>query len=91
MSLQKLTKNANDFTSNSNVKVFLVGGAVRDLAMGLKPKDLDWVVVGVTPEDMLAKGFKQVGADFPVFLHETTGEEYALARVEKKRCWVCGV
>ena len=63
---------------------FLVGGAVRDILMGLTPKDRDWVVVGSSPEEMLARGFKAVGADFPVFLHPETGEEYALARTERK-------
>lgn len=63
---------------------FLVGGAVRDLLMGLDPKDMDYVVVGSTPEEMLDAGFTQVGADFPVFLHNDTGEEYALARRERK-------
>lgn len=65
-------------------KVYLVGGAVRDIAMGVEPKDLDYVVVGSTPEEMIAAGFKQVGADFPVFLHPETGEEFALARTERK-------
>jgi tRNA nucleotidyltransferase (CCA-adding enzyme) len=64
--------------------VFLVGGAVRDMLMGLEPKDRDYVVVGSSPSDMLAAGFSQVGADFPVFLHPETGDEYALARREKK-------
>ncbi len=63
--------------------IFLVGGAVRDKLMGIEPKDRDYVVVGSTPEQMIAAGFKQVGADFPVFLHPETGEEYALARKEK--------
>lgn len=66
------------------MKTFLVGGAVRDMLMGLNPKDRDWVVVGSTPEEMLSLGFSQVGADFPVFLHPETGEEYALARTERK-------
>lgn len=65
-------------------KVYLVGGAVRDMLMGLEPKDRDWVVVGATPEEMLAEGYQQVGKDFPVFLHPETGEEYALARKERK-------
>lgn len=65
------------------MKTYLVGGAVRDMLMGVEPKDCDYVVVGSTPEQMLANGFSQVGADFPVFLNET-GEEYALARREKK-------
>lgn len=66
------------------MKTYLVGGAVRDILMGLQPKDNDYVVVGATTEEMLAQGFQQVGADFPVFLHPVTGEEYALARVERK-------
>lgn len=67
------------------MQTYLVGGAVRDKLLGLEVKDHDWVVVGATPEDMLARGFKQVGADFPVFLHPQTHEEYALARTERKQ------
>ncbi|GGC61259.1 multifunctional CCA tRNA nucleotidyl transferase/2'3'-cyclic phosphodiesterase/2'nucleotidase/phosphatase [Marinobacter halophilus] len=67
------------------MQTYLVGGAVRDKLLGLAVKDRDWVVVGATPDDMRAKGFKQVGADFPVFLHPKTGEEYALARTERKQ------
>lgn len=67
-----------------NPKFYIVGGWVRDLYMGLSPKDRDWVVVGATPEYMLSKGYKKVGSDFPVFLHPKTGEEYALARKERK-------
>ena len=63
---------------------FLVGGAVRDALLGIKAGDRDWVVVGQTPEYMLAAGYKPVGSDFPVFLHPKTGEEYALARTERK-------
>lgn len=66
-----------------DVKIYLVGGAVRDELLGLAPKDLDYVVVGSTPEEMLSKGFKQVGDNFPVFLHPETNDEYALARTEK--------
>lgn len=66
------------------MKIYLVGGAVRDQLMGLEPKDLDYVVVGSTPEAMINYGYKQVGADFPVFLHPETGDEYALARTEVK-------
>ena len=66
------------------MKVYLVGGAVRDKLLGLEPKEKDWVVVGSSPQEMLAKGFKQVGKDFPVFIHPKTGEEYALARTERK-------
>src|SRR5690606_9757522 len=63
---------------------WLVGGAVRDRLLGLPPGDRDWVVVGATPEAMLAAGFRAVGRDFPVFLHPETGEEHALARTERK-------
>lgn len=62
-----------------------MGGAVRDTLLGLEVKEQDWVVVGSTPAKMLKAGFKQVGASFPVFLHPRTGEEYALARTEKKQ------
>ena len=63
---------------------FVVGGAVRDRLLGLPPGDRDWVVVGESPEAMLAAGFRPVGRDFPVFLHPVTGEEHALARTERK-------
>jgi len=66
------------------MKVYLVGGAVRDKLLGLEPKEKDWVVVGSSPQEMLERGFKQVGKDFPVFIHPKTGEEYALARTERK-------
>ena len=66
------------------MKIYKVGGAVRDKQMGLEPKDIDWVVVGSSPEEMIKKGFKQVGKDFPVFLHPNTNEEYALARTDRK-------
>jgi len=66
------------------VKTYLVGGAVRDALLKLPVKDRDWVVVGATPEAMLAQGFQQVGRDFPVFLHPHSREEYALARTERK-------
>lgn len=65
-------------------KIYLVGGAVRDIVLGLEPKDQDYVVVGGSQENLLSLGFKQVGADFPVFLHPETKEEYALARIERK-------
>lgn len=61
-----------------------MGGAVRDELLGLPVQERDWVVVGATPEDLLAQGFKPVGKDFPVFLHPETHEEYALARTERK-------
>lgn len=66
------------------MKIYLVGGAVRDSLLGLAPKDRDYVVVGSNPQQLLDLGYKQVGADFPVFLHPETSEEYALARTEKK-------
>ncbi len=66
------------------MKTYLVGGAVRDTLLGRTVRERDWVVVGATPEQLLAQGFKPVGKDFPVFLHPGTGEEYALARTERK-------
>ena len=66
------------------MKIYTVGGAVRDQLLGLPVKDHDHVVVGATPEDMLRRGFRPVGKDFPVFLHPKTQEEYALARTERK-------
>lgn len=66
------------------MKVYLVGGAVRDRLLGLSKADHDWVVVGATAGEMLAQGYTQVGRDFPVFLHPDTREEYALARTERK-------
>ncbi|WP_100656925.1 multifunctional CCA addition/repair protein [Alteromonas flava] len=68
-----------------NGHVYLVGGAVRDKLLGRKPKDNDYVVVGKTPEQMEALGFIAVGADFPVFLHPQTKQEFALARTERKQ------
>ncbi len=65
-------------------KTYCVGGAVRDQLLGLAVQDHDWVVVGSTPEQMVAQGFQPVGKDFPVFLHPGTHEEYALARTERK-------
>lgn len=66
------------------MKVFLVGGAVRDQLLGLPVADRDWVVVGASEEEMLAQGYQRIGKDFPVFLHPETNEEYALARKERK-------
>ncbi len=68
----------------TSAKTYLVGGAVRDRLLGLPVRERDWVVVGTTPEDMVALGFKAVGRDFPVFLHPQTKEEHALARTERK-------
>ncbi len=68
----------------SGYKTYLVGGAVRDRLLGRPVSERDWVVVGATADDMRARGFKQVGKDFPVFLHPETHEEYALARTERK-------
>ena len=67
------------------MQIYMVGGAVRDRLLGLPVQDRDWVVVGATPEDMVAQGFVPVGKDFPVFLHPQTHEEYALARTERKQ------
>lgn len=66
------------------MKIYQVGGAVRDKLLGKPVKDRDWVVVGSTPEEMKSLGYKPVGKDFPVFLHPETKEEYALARTERK-------
>jgi tRNA nucleotidyltransferase (CCA-adding enzyme) len=66
------------------VKIYLVGGAVRDELLGLPVAERDWVVVGATPQRMLELGYRPVDAAFPVFLHPETGEEYALARTERK-------
>lgn len=66
------------------MKTYLVGGAIRDKLLKRKIKERDWVVVGSTPHDMLKRGFRKVGRDFPVFLHPQTHEEYALARTERK-------
>lgn len=66
------------------MEIYLVGGAVRDKRLGLPVTDRDYVVVGATPEQMISLGFQPVGADFPVFLHPETKEEYALARTERK-------
>ena len=66
------------------MKTFRVGGSVRDELLGLAVQDHDWVVVGADPAEMAKAGFKPVGADFPVFLHPRTHEEYALARTERK-------
>ena len=68
----------------SKVTIYLVGGAVRDYFMGIEPKDKDYVVVGSSPDEMISLGFQKVGADFPVFLHPVTKDEYALARTERK-------
>ncbi|WP_220765747.1 multifunctional CCA addition/repair protein, partial [Shewanella sp. MBTL60-112-B1] len=66
------------------MKIYLVGGAVRDKLLKLPVKDHDYMVVGATPQQMLSLGYNQVGKDFPVFLHPKTGQEYALARTERK-------
>jgi tRNA nucleotidyltransferase (CCA-adding enzyme) len=66
------------------MRIYEVGGAVRDALLGLPVEERDWVVVGATPDELLALGYKRVGKDFPVFLHPQTGEEYALARTERK-------
>ena len=63
---------------------YLVGGAVRDALLGLEVKDRDWVVVGASPEKLVSLGYRQIGKDFPVFLHPDSSEEYALARTERK-------
>jgi len=66
------------------MKAYLVGGAVRDTLLKLPVRERDWVVIGETPEAMIARGYIEVGKDFPVFLHPETKDEYALARIERK-------
>ena len=66
------------------MKIYAVGGAIRDTLMGLPVHDIDYVVVGSSVDEMIAKGFRPVGKDFPVFLHPETQAEYALARTERK-------
>jgi tRNA nucleotidyltransferase (CCA-adding enzyme) len=75
---------AKNKQSGKHVQIYLVGGAVRDELLGYPFDERDWVVVGATPEQMLAAGYQQVGKDFPVFLHPKTKEEHALARTERK-------
>ena len=67
------------------MEVYLVGGAVRDELLDIPVTERDWIVIGATPEEMQAKGYKAVGKDFPVFLHPQSKEEYALARTERKK------
>ena len=66
------------------MQVYLVGGAVRDAALGLPVRERDWVVVGATPAELARAGYTAVGREFPVFLHPDTKEEHALARLERK-------
>jgi len=75
---------SNSTVFPQEVRIYAVGGAVRDGLLGVKPRENDWVVVGATPELMRERGFVAVGKDFPVFLHPETKEEYALARTERK-------
>jgi tRNA nucleotidyltransferase (CCA-adding enzyme) len=83
--LQQDDQTKRQYNSGSEaVKIYLVGGAVRDGLLGITPKERDWLVVGGSEEEMLAKGFKRADAEFPVFLHPDSGEEYALARIESK-------
>jgi tRNA nucleotidyltransferase (CCA-adding enzyme) len=79
-----ILKNPTDSVAEHGMKIYLVGGAVRDALLGLPVQDRDWVVVGGTPQAMQTLGFLPVGKDFPVFLHPKTHEEYALARTERK-------
>jgi tRNA nucleotidyltransferase (CCA-adding enzyme) len=75
----------NAMRRTREMEIYLVGGAVRDELLGYPVIERDWVVVGARPEDLLNKGYQQVGKDFPVFLHPETKEEYALARLERKQ------
>ena len=79
-----MTSSPDPLLHAHGLQAYEVGGAVRDRMLGIEVHDRDWVVVGATPEQMLQAGFRQVGADFPVFLHPQTNEEYALARTERK-------
>ena len=79
-----MTSSPDPLLHAHGLQAYEVGGAVRDRMLGIEVHDRDWVVVGATPEQMLRAGFRQVGADFPVFLHPQTNEEYALARTERK-------
>ena len=79
-----LRHNTLNETFRDFMRIYLVGGAVRDKLLGYPIKDQDWVVVGGTTQQMLSQGYQAVGADFPVFLHPKTKEEYALARIERK-------
>jgi tRNA nucleotidyltransferase (CCA-adding enzyme) len=83
MKLRTIIPQLLEAQGTQGMKIYLVGGAVRDKLMGMDPKDLDYVVVGSTPEEMEERGFTRVGADFPVFL-DKKGDEYALARTERK-------
>ncbi len=74
----------SDETKKPNWQRYLVGGAVRDQLLGEPVKDRDWVITGATPETLTTLGYRQVGAEFPVFLHPESGEEHALARTERK-------
>jgi len=74
----------NGCQNMKSYQIYLVGGAVRDALLGLPVHERDWIVVGATPQQLLAQGFKPVGKDFPVFLHPKSQEEYALARTERK-------
>jgi tRNA nucleotidyltransferase (CCA-adding enzyme) len=71
-------------SATDGLRTYLVGGAVRDRLLGRAVSERDFVVVGATPDDLLSRGFQQVGKDFPVFLHPQTKDEYALARTERK-------
>ena len=75
---------SSDLAYQIKMKIYKVGGSVRDKILSLPHKDNDWVVIGADKNDLLKLGFIQVGSNFPVFLHPTTKEEYALARTEKK-------
>ena len=66
------------------MQIYLVGGAVRDEQLGVPHTERDWCVVGATADELAARGYRRVGKDFPVFLHPDSGEEYALARTERK-------
>jgi tRNA nucleotidyltransferase (CCA-adding enzyme) len=82
--INSVTASTMQPAATDGLEVYLVGGAVRDRLLGLPVDELDYVVVGATPREMLDRGFRQVGKDFPVFLHPHSKDEYALARTERK-------
>ena len=82
--MSRQPKYISPLSYHQTMEIYEVGGAVRDALLDLSVRERDWVVVGASPADLLRKGYRQVGKDFPVFIHPDSGEEYALARTERK-------